>query len=94
MKPKGLCGFDSRVSHIPSKNHAKKSQKSLSITGIVISRFAVILAFNDENSISRQSLTGIEINSQKNLIYLFINMAITFAFGGISLKTLLDDMQG
>ena len=53
----------------------------------------MISVFNYANTISNQSLTGVEIDSQKNLIYLFINMAITFAFGGISLKALLDDMQ-
>ena len=53
----------------------------------------MISVFNYANLISSQSLTGVEIESQKNLIYLFINMAITFAFGGISLKALLDDMQ-
>ena len=53
----------------------------------------MISVFSHANAISNQSLTGVEIDSQKNLIYLFINMAITFAFGGISLKTLLDDMQ-
>jgi len=71
----------------------KKARRALSITGIVIAGFAMISVFNYANLISSQSLTGIEIDSQKNLIYLFINMAITFAFGGISLKTLLDDMQ-
>ena len=53
----------------------------------------MISVFNYANLISIQSLKGIEIDSQKNLIYLFINMVITFTFGGISLKTLLDDMQ-
>ena len=72
---------------------SKKARRALSITGIVIAGFAMISAFNYANLISSQSLTGVEIESQKNLIYLFINMAITFAFGGLSLKTLLDDMQ-
>ena len=53
----------------------------------------MISVFNYANAISNQSLSGVEIDSQKNLIYLFVNMAITFAFGGISLKALLDDMQ-
>ena len=71
----------------------KKARRALSITGIVIAGFSMISVFNYANAISNQSLTGVEIDSQKNLICLFINMAITFAFGGISLKALLDDMQ-
>ena len=71
----------------------KKARRALSITGIVIAGFSMISVFNYANAISNQSLTGVEIDSQKNLIYLFINMAITFAFGGISLKALLDDMK-
>tara|TARA_Y100000766_G_C18769306_1_gene537586 strand:+ start:240 stop:464 length:225 start_codon:yes stop_codon:yes gene_type:complete len=71
----------------------KKARRALSITGIVIAGCAMISVFNYANLISIQSLKGIEIDSQKNLIYLFINMVITFTFGGISLKTLLDDMQ-
>ena len=53
----------------------------------------MISVFKYANLISSQPLTGVEIETQKNLIYLFINMAINFAFGGLSLKTLLDDMQ-
>ena len=53
----------------------------------------MIAVFNHANIISNQTLTGIEIDSQKNMIYLFLNMAITFSVGGISLKTLLDDMS-
>ena len=71
----------------------KKARKVLSIVGIIIAGFAMVAAFNHANAISTQSLTGIETDSQENMIYLFVNMAITFAVGGISLKTLLDDMQ-
>ena len=71
----------------------KKAIRALSITGILIAGFAMISVFNYANLISSQSLIGAEIDSQKNLIYPFINMAITSAFGGISLKTLLDNMQ-
>ena len=71
----------------------KKARRALAIAGIVIAGCAMISVFYYANLISSQSLTGIDIDSQKNLIYLFINMAITFAFGGLSLKTLLDDMQ-
>ena len=71
----------------------KKVRIALSITGIIIAGLAMISVFNYANLISSQSLTGMEIESQKNLIYLFMNMAITFAFGVLSLKTLLDDMQ-
>ena len=71
----------------------KKARKVLSIIGIIIAGFAMVAVFNHANAISTQSLTGIENDSQENMIYLFVNMAITFAAGGISLKTLLDDMQ-
>ena len=71
----------------------KKARKVLSIIGIIIAGFAMVAVFNHANAISTQSLTGIETDSQENMIYLFANMAITFAVGGISLKTLLDDMQ-
>ena len=71
----------------------KKARKVLSIIGIIIAGFAMVAVFNHANAISTQSLTGIENDSQENMIYLFVNMAITFAVGGISLKTLLDDMQ-
>ena len=71
----------------------KKARKVLSIVGIIIAGFAMVAVFNHANAISTQSLTGIETDSQENMIYLFANMAITFAVGGISLKTLLDDMQ-
>ena len=71
----------------------KKARKVLSIIGIIITGFAMVSVFNHANAISTQSLTGIETDSQENMIYLFVNMAITFAVGGISLKTLLDDMQ-
>ena len=71
----------------------KKARKVLSIVGIIIAGFAMVAVFNHANAISTQSLTGIETDSQENMIYLFVNMAITFAVGGISLKTLLDDMQ-
>lgn len=49
--------------------------------------------FNHANIISNQTLTVGETDSQQNMIYLFLNMAITFSVGGISLKTLLDDMS-
>ena len=71
----------------------KKARKVLSIIGIIIAGFAMVAVFNHANAISTQSLTGVETDSQENMIYLFVNMAITFAVGGISLKTLLDDMQ-
>ena len=71
----------------------KKARKVLSIVGIIIAGFAMVAVFNHANAISTQSLTGIETDSRENMIYLFANMAITFAVGGISLKTLLDDMQ-
>ena len=65
----------------------------MSTTGIIITGFSMIGVFNYANIISNQSLTGGETDSQQNMIYLFLNMAITFSVGGISLKTLLDDMS-
>ena len=53
----------------------------------------MIAVFNHANIISNQTLTGVEIDPQQHMIYLFLNMAITFSVGGISLKTLLDDMS-
>ena len=53
----------------------------------------MIVVFNHANIISNKTLTAGETDSQQNMIYLFLNMAITFSVGGISLKTLLDDMS-
>ena len=53
----------------------------------------MIAVFNHANIISNQTLSGNETESQQNMIYLFLNMAVTFSVGGISLKTLLDDMS-
>ena len=71
----------------------KRVRRVLSTTGIIITGFSMIAVFNYANIISNQSLTGSETDSQQNMIYLFLNMAITFSVGGISLKTLLDDMS-
>ena len=65
----------------------------MSTTGIIITGFSMIAVFNHANIISNQTLSGNETDSQQNLIYLFLNMAVTFSVGGISLKTLLDDMS-
>ena len=65
----------------------------MSTTGIIITGFSMIAVFNYANIISNQSLTGSETDSQQNMIYLFLNIAITFSVGGISLKILLDDMS-
>ena len=53
----------------------------------------MIAVFIHANIISNQTLTVGETDSQQNMIYLFLNMAITFSVGGISLKILLDDMS-
>ena len=71
----------------------KRVRRVLSTTGIIITGFSMIAVFNYANIISNQSLTGSETDSQQNMIYLFLNMAITFSVGGISLKILLDDMS-
>ena len=71
----------------------KRVRRVLSTTGIIIIGFPMIAVFNYANIISNQSLTGSETDSQQNMIYLFLNMAITFSVGGISLKILLDDMS-
>ena len=71
----------------------KRVRRVLSTTGIIITGFSMIAVFNYANIISNQSLTGSETDSQQNMIYLFLNMAITFSVGGLSLKTLLDDMS-
>ena len=65
----------------------------MSTTGIIITGFSMIAVFNYANIISNQSLTGSETDSQQNMIYLFLNMAITFSVGGMSLKVLLDGMS-
>ena len=65
----------------------------LSTTGIIIAGFSMIVVFNHANIISNQTLTGGETDSQQNMIYLFLNMAIIFSVGGMSLKALLDDMS-
>ena len=71
----------------------KRVRRVLSTTGIIITGFSMIAVFNHANIISNQTLTVGETDSQQNMIYLFLNMAITFSVGGISLKTLLDDMS-
>jgi len=71
----------------------KRVRRVLSTTGIIITGFSMIGVFNYANIISNQLLTGSETDSQQNMIYLFLNMAITFSVGGISLKILLDDMS-
>jgi len=71
----------------------KRVRRVLSTTGIIITGLSMIAVFNYANIISNQSLTGSETDSQQNMIYLFLNMAITFSVGGISLKILLDDMS-
>ena len=71
----------------------KRVRRVLSTTGIIIAGFSMIAVFNHANIISNQTLTGGETDSQQNMIYLFLNMAITFSVGGLSLKTLLDDMS-
>ena len=71
----------------------KRVRRVLSTTGIIITGFSMIAVFNYANIISNQSLTGSETDSQQNMIYLFLNMAITFSVGGMSLKVLLDDMS-
>ena len=71
----------------------KRIRRVLSTTGIIITGFSMIAVFNHANTISNQTLSGNETGSQQNMIYLFLNMAVTFSFGGISLKTLLDDMS-
>ena len=71
----------------------KRIRRVLSTTGIIITGFSMIAVFNHANIISNQTLSGNETGSQQNMIYLFLNMAVTFSVGGISLKTLLDDMS-
>ena len=68
-------------------------RRVLSTTGIIITGFSTIAVFNHANIISNQTLAGVEIDSQLNMIYLFLNMAITCSVGRISFKTLLDDMS-
>ena len=53
----------------------------------------MIAVFIHANIISNQTLTVGETDSQQNMIYLFLNMAIAFSVGGLSLKILLDDMS-
>ena len=71
----------------------KRVRRVLSTTENIITGFSMIAVFNHVNIISSQALTGVETDSQQNMIYLFLNMAITFSVGGMSLKVLLDDMS-
>ena len=71
----------------------KRVRGVLSTTGIIIAGFSMIVVFNHANIISNQTLTVGETDSQQNMIYLFLNMAIAFSVGGLSLKILLDDMS-
>ena len=50
---------------ISSEKSCQKARRALSITGIVIAGFSMISVFNYANTISNQSLTGVEIDSQK-----------------------------
>ena len=71
----------------------KRVRRVLLTTGIIIAGFSMIVVFNHANIISNQTLTVGETDSQQNMIYLFLNMAIAFSVGGLSLKILLDDMS-
>ena len=72
---------------------AKKIRKVLSITGGIISGMSMIAVFNNANAISNQTLNTSNAEQGNYMLSLFVNIAITFIVGGISLKFLIDDMD-
>ena len=49
--------------------------------------------FINANAISNQTLNANEGAQDNYMISLFVNIAITFVVGGLSLKLMLDDME-
>jgi len=71
----------------------KRIRKVLSITGGIISGMSMIAVFNNANAISNQTLNTSNDEQGNYMLSLFVNIAITFIVGGISLKFLIDDMD-
>jgi len=71
----------------------KKIRSVISIMGVIIAGISMAAVFNNANEISNQTLNATEIDQGDYVINLFVNMVITFIVGGLSLKTLLDDME-
>ena len=68
-------------------------RRFLSMTGGVISGISMIAVFKYANAISNQTLNDSNAEQGNYMFSLFINIAITFIVGGLSLKLLLDDMD-
>ena len=71
----------------------KKFKRFLSIAGCIIAGISMIAVFNNANAISNQTLNTTNSEQGNYVLSLFMNMAITFVVGGVSLKSLLDDMD-
>ena len=71
----------------------RKLKRFLSIIGGVITGISMIAVFINANAISNQTLNANEGAQDNYMISLFVNIAITFVIGGLSLKLMLDDME-
>ena len=71
----------------------RKLKRFLSIIGGVITGISMIAVFINANAISNQTLNANEGAQDNYMISLFVNIAITFAVGGLSLKLMLEDME-
>ena len=71
----------------------RKLKRFLSIIGGVITGISMITVFINANAISNQTLNANEGAQDNYMIILFVNIAITFVVGGLSLKLMLDDME-
>ena len=71
----------------------KNVKRFLSMAGGIISGFSMIAVFKNANAISNQTLNNSNAEQGNYMFSLFINIAITFIIGGLSLKLLLDDMD-
>ena len=72
---------------------ARKLNRFLSIIGGVITGISTTAVFINANAISNQTLNANEGAQDNYMISLFVNIAITFAVGGLSLKLMLEDME-
>ena len=71
----------------------RKLKRFLSIIGCVFTGISMIAVFINANAISNQTLNANESAQDNYMISLFVNTAITFAVGGLSLKMMLDHME-
>ena len=71
----------------------RRLKRFLSIIGGVITGISMIAVFINANAISNHTLNANEGAQDNYMISLFVNIAITFVVGGLSLKLMLEDME-